>query len=90
MAMNKAKRTYDLAFYAGLVERFLQTGVCEPPQEQDPLYVYLASLMADPWLKVQVLSSEICARIFRDNILQFIQYYVEKTDTTCRRIRLRP
>lgn len=78
MAMNKAKRTYDLAFYAGLVERFLQTGVCEPPQEQDPLYVYLASLMADPWLKVQVLSSEICARIFRDNILQFIQYYVEK------------
>lgn len=63
---------YTLSFYVQALERFIQTGECARA-DSDALYAYLLSVMNDPMIRVQVLSSDVCARVFYDTMLRFVQ-----------------
>ena len=60
-----SERRYDSAFYVQALDRYVKTGDCAA-SDSEPLYAYLLSVMNDPLVKVQVLSDEVCARIFYD------------------------
>ena len=68
---------YDSAFYAQVLDKYVQTGECAET-DSEPLYAYLLSVMHDPTIKVQVLTDDISARIFYDTMIQFIQLNLEK------------
>lgn len=68
---------YDSAFYVQLLDKYVATGECGETNDE-PLYAYLLSLMNDPMVKIQVLSDDICARIFYDTMSQFIRLNLEK------------
>ena len=68
---------YDTAFYVQALDRFVATGECAET-DTEPLYAYLLSVMNDSMVKVQVLGDEVCARIFYDTMIQFIQLNLEK------------
>lgn len=68
---------YDAAFYVQLLDRYIATGECGETDDE-PLYAYLLFLMNDPMVKIQVLSDDICARIFYDTMSQFIRLNLEK------------
>lgn len=75
--MNTTVTRYDTAFYVQALDRFVATGECAET-DTEPLYAYLLSVMNDSMVKVQVLGDEICARIFYDTMIQFIQLNLEK------------
>lgn len=68
---------YDTAFYVQALDKFVQSGECDATSEE-PLYAYLLSVMKDDTVRIQVLNDDICARIFYDTMLQFIQLNLEK------------
>lgn len=68
---------YDTAFYVQALDAFVQTGECTVTDEE-PLYAYLLTVMNDTTVKMQVLNDDICARVFYDTMLQFIQLNLEK------------
>lgn len=68
---------YDAAFYVQALDKFVKTGECAA-DSKEPLYAYLLSVMNEPMIKIQVLSDDICARIFYDTMIQFIQLNLEK------------
>lgn len=68
---------YDSAFYVQLLDKYVATGECGETDDE-PLYAYLLSLMNDLMVKIQVLSDDICARIFYDTMSQFIRLNLEK------------
>ena len=68
---------YDSAFYVQVLDRYVQTGECAET-DSEPLYAYPLSVMNDPLMKIQVLNDEICARIFYDTMIQFVQLNLEK------------
>ena len=68
---------YDIAFYVQVLDLFVKTGECAT-ESREPLHAYLISVMNDVTVKVQVLNDDICARIFYDTMLQFIQLNLEK------------
>lgn len=70
MAMNE--RQYTLEFYVQALEQFLKTGDCALA-DSEPLYDYLLSVMNDPMIRVQVLGNDVCARVFYDTMLRFVQ-----------------
>lgn len=72
-----SERRYDSAFYVQVLDRYVKTGDCAA-SDSEPLYAYLLSVMNDPLVKVQVLSDEVCARIFYDTMIQFVQLNMEK------------
>lgn len=74
--MSSAIR-YDSAFYVQALDKFIQTGECAST-DSEPLYAYLLSVMNEPMVKLQVLNDEVCARIFYDTMIQFIQLNLEK------------
>ena len=75
--MNTTVTRYDTAFYVQALDRFVATGECAET-DTEPLYAYLLSVMNDSIVKVQVLGDEVCARIFYDTMIQFIQLNLEK------------
>ena len=75
--MNTTATRYDAAFYVQALDRFVATGECAET-DTEPLYAYLLSVMNDSMVKVQVLSDELCARIFYDTMIQFIQLNLDK------------
>ena len=68
---------YDAAFYVQVLDRYVATGECAEA-DNEPLYAYLLSVMNDPMIRIQVLSDEVCARIFYDAMSQFIRLNLEK------------
>ena len=75
MEMNSSR--YDSAFYVQVLDKYIETGECADTDDE-PLYAYLLSVMNDPVVKVQVLSDDICARIFYDTLIQFVWQNLEK------------
>ena len=75
MEMNSSR--YDSAFYVQVLDKYIETGECADTDDE-PLYAYLLSVMNDPVVKVQVLSDDICARIFYDTLIQFVRQNLEK------------
>lgn len=75
MAMSSSR--YDSAFYVQVLDKYIETGECADTDDE-PLYAYLLSVMNDPVVKVQVLSDDICARIFYDTLIQFVRQNLEK------------
>lgn len=82
--MNTTVTRYDTAFYVQALDRFVATGECAET-DTEPLYAYLLSVMNDSMVKVQVLSDEICARIFYDTMIQFIHLNLEKESYNLRK-----
>ncbi len=75
--MNNAEEfdsheNFEEAFYVDALEKYVSTGEVIEVQASDVLYDYLVSVMHDPWLKTQVLSSEVCAKLFLDNMMRFV------------------
>lgn len=68
---------YDAAFYLQVLDRYVATGECAET-DNEPLYAYLLSVMNDPMIRIQVLSDEVCSRIFYDTMSQFIRLNLEK------------
>ena len=68
---------YDVAFYVQTLDNYVQTGECAATSNE-PLYAYLLSIMNDATIRIQVLNDDICARIFYDTMIQFIQLNLEK------------
>ena len=77
---------YDAAFYVQVLDRYVATGECAEA-DNEPLYAYLLSVMNDPMIRIQVLSDEVCARIFYDAMSQFIRLNLEKQRTKGERSR---
>ena len=75
MEMNSSR--YNSAFYVQVLDKYIETGECADTDDE-PLYAYLLSVMNDPVVKVQVLSDDICARIFYDTLIQFVWQNLEK------------
>lgn len=80
---NYGGKPADTAIYLKMLEIFCETGELagrgvvwpedEPWREyDDPLLKYLASLMSDPEIKAKVLSSRMCAKVFRTTVGRFI------------------
>lgn len=94
MAMSEAR--YDPEFYVRALDRYVESGECDVT-DSEPLYAYLLSVMNDPLIKVQVLSDEVCARVFYDNMIQFVQlnldkekYHLQKSQSEQRSMKLVP
>lgn len=76
-----SKKKYDITFYAKVVEKFVQTGECPratDDETDDPLLLYLLSVMGDPGIRLQVLADEVRARIFYDITTQFVWQFLEQ------------
>ena len=69
---------HEQSFYTQVLEHYLSTGEFLETGSTEPLYTYLRSVMENPVIKVQVLSDEICARIFYDTLSQFILQNLER------------
>ncbi len=73
----------ELSYYFNMLNHFCETGeiagqgVAWPEDEpwrayKDPMLQYLAKLMSDPEVKVRVLSSQLCAKVFFTTVGRFI------------------
>ena len=72
--------------YRNILDKFVKTGQVPPAwHEDDYLERYLREVMGDPFVTYSVLSDEVKARIFYDNMLAFIKQIVtrEKFRKTC-------
>ena len=72
--------------YRNILDEFVKTGqVPVAHHEDDYLEKYLREVMGDPFVAYSVLSDEVKARIFYDNMLAFIKQIVtrEKFRVTC-------
>ena len=69
---------HEPLFYARLLDHYLATGEFLETGSHEPLYVYLRSVMENPMIKAQVLSDEVCARIFQDTMSRFILQNLER------------
>lgn len=80
---NYSGRRKELSMYFKMLEVFCATGeiagrgVAWPEDEpwreyDDPMQQYLARLMADPEVKVRVLSSRLCSKVFFTTVGRFI------------------
>lgn len=69
---------HEQSFYTQVLEHYLSTGEFLETGSTEPLYTYLRSVMENPVIKVQVLSDEICARVFYDTLSQFILQNLER------------
>ncbi len=67
-------------FYIRLVQRFVDQGEMPQMMTGDPIADYIISLMQDATLRALVLTDEVHARIFQDNMMRFV-------DTALRRKR---
>lgn len=63
---------FEESFYLNAIDRFVRTGKYFDNSSGDPIYDYMCSLMKDPLLQAQVLTDEVQAIIFRDNMLRFV------------------
>lgn len=68
---------FDVAFYVQALDRYVQCGECAA-SSKEPLYAYLLSIMNDTTIRIQVLNDDICARIFYDTMIQFVQLNLDK------------
>lgn len=68
----------DVPFYVGTLRRYVKTGIAEILDSDDALDVYLANVMNDPYVKVQVLGDDIGAAIFMNVMMRFIYDVVDK------------
>lgn len=64
---------HEPLFYTRLLDHYLKTGEFLETGSTEPLYAYLRTVMENPVIKVQVMSDEVCARVFYDTLSQFIQ-----------------
>lgn len=80
---NYSGNSKELSYYFSMLNYFCETGEIagqgiawpedEPWREyKDPMLQYLARLMSDPEVKVRVLSSQMCAKIFFTTVGRFI------------------
>lgn len=69
---DHSAENFEESFYIQALENYVATGDVVELQVSDALYDYLVSVMKDPMLKVQVLSSEVCGRLFLDNMMRFV------------------
>lgn len=67
-----SKQNFEEYFYFNALEKFVATGEVIELNVGDALYDYLVSVMSDSVLKAQVLGSEVCARLFLDNMMRFV------------------
>ncbi|MDD3037593.1 hypothetical protein [Bacteroides sp.] len=73
MVMNR----YNSAFYIQALDKYMKTGECAKT-DSEPLYAYLLSVMNDAVIKIQVLNNDICACVFYDTMVQFINLNLNK------------
>lgn len=66
-----------------ILQRYVDTGIADLSDKQDVLNVYLVNIMNDPLIKVQVLGSEVCASIFMNVMLRFINDIIDKMKFKC-------
>ena len=80
---NYSGKRKELSYYFNMLNYFCETGeiagqgVAWPEDEpwrvyKDPMLQYLAKLMSDPEVKVKVLSSKMCAKVFCTTVGRFI------------------
>ncbi len=80
---NYSGKRKELSCYFNMLNHFCETGeiagqgVAWPEDEpwrvyKDPMLQYLAKLMSDPEVKVRVLSSQMCAKVFFTTVGRFI------------------
>ena len=97
---NYSGNSKELSYYFSMLNYFCETGeiagqgIAWPEDEpwrgyKDPMLQYLARLMSDAEVKVRVLSSQMCAKIFFTTVGRFIvdcmhQSGVSLTDNACR------
>ncbi len=72
MEFRDETQNFEESFYLELIQRFVKTGEVPESMFGDLIADYLVTVMQDSWLQVQVLSSEVCARIFEDNMMRFV------------------
>lgn len=60
------------SFYVDMVETFVKTGKHPVGPTGDVICDYLISVMADPEIRVMVLTDDVQARIFQDNLMCFV------------------
>lgn len=70
--------------YVFILDEFVRTGQV-PPWDDDYLVDYLREVMSNPFVAYSVLSDEVKARVFYDNMLAFIKQIVtrERFRKTC-------
>ena len=78
----------DPKHYVNILDEFVKTGQVPDyaaPWEDDYLEKYLREVMSDPFVTYSVLSDEVKARVFYDNMLAFIKQIVirENFRKTC-------
>ena len=69
---------HELLFYTQLLDHYLATGEFLETGSNEPLYTYLRSVVENPIVKAQVLSDEVCARIFQDTLSRFVFQNLER------------
>lgn len=79
---------YEGQHYIAILEEFVRTGEVPEnhrPWRDDYLEKYLREVMSDPFVVHKVLSNEVKARIFYDNMLAFIKQIItrEKFRKSC-------
>lgn len=76
-----SKYIYEGHHYVSILDEFVKTGKAPEkavPWNDDYLEHYLREVMNDPFVTYSVLSDEIKARVFYDNMLAFIQQIVNR------------
>lgn len=63
---------FEERFYLNVIDDFIETGRFHKEKTGDPIYDYMMSIMSDPLLQAQVLSDEVTALIFKDNMIRFV------------------
>ena len=69
--------------YINILDEFVKTGQVPDyaaPWEDDYLEKYLREVMGDPFVAYSVLSDEVKARVFYDNMLAFIKQIITRED----------
>ena len=69
--------------YVNILDEFVKTGQVPDyaaPWEDDYLEKYLREVMGDPFVAYSVLSDEVKARVFYDNMLAFIKQIITRED----------
>ena len=77
----KAHYFIEPKHYINILDKFVKTGQVPDyaaPWEDDYLEKYLREVMGDPFVAYSVLSDEIKARVFYDNMLAFIKQIITR------------
>ena len=67
--------------YVAILDNFVKTGEipkAQSPWNEDCLEIYLREVMSEPFVMYSVLSDEVKARIFYDNMLAFIKQIIKR------------